>query len=99
MTDESNDLAILQAAMAAILDEIVDGCCDIEGGWLQEQLLASGVLMRVEVTEPCGEWCQCREWDDFPQTCVRHSPVALRAIRSVAVAKMSNESQTKGTTP
>lgn len=45
--------------------------CDIDGGDAQEKLKELGLLVEVEVTEPCGDGCHCAEWDDFPQTCLR----------------------------
>lgn len=56
-----------------VLEEWSRGCADIDGGWFQDAALEAGVLVRVEVTEPCGENCFCAEWDDFPQTCIRRA--------------------------
>jgi hypothetical protein len=44
---------------------------DIDGGDLQDKAEALGLLVGVTVTEPCGEGCNCMDWDDFPQTCYR----------------------------
>ena len=44
---------------------------DIDGGDLQDKLEELGLLERVRVTEPCGEYCRCVEYDDFPQECLR----------------------------
>lgn len=46
---------------------------DAEGGELQDMGVKFGILKPEEVTERCGEYCRCAEWDDFPQTCYRLS--------------------------
>lgn len=46
---------------------------DIDGGEAQDKAEALGLLVRVNVTEPCGEDCWCAEWDDFPQECLREA--------------------------
>jgi hypothetical protein len=38
---------------------------------LQDVAEALGLLHRVEVTAPCGDDCQCEEYGDFPQDCLR----------------------------
>ncbi len=53
---------------------------DFDGGDIQDQLEKLGFLHRVHVTEPCGEFCSCAEWDDFPQHCLQHTPLAQQAI-------------------
>lgn len=42
-----------------------------DGGDIQELGERYGLLVPHTVTEPCGEYCSCAEWDDFPQTCYR----------------------------
>jgi len=44
---------------------------DIDGGALENEAERLGLLVHVRVTEPCGERCQCVEWGDFPQDCLR----------------------------
>ena len=46
---------------------------DLDGGAAQDKAEEMGLLVRVRVTEPCGERCQCAEWDDFPQICLRRA--------------------------
>lgn len=46
---------------------------DLDGGSLQEKAEALGILGRVPVTEPCGEECNCAEYGDFPQDCLRYA--------------------------
>lgn len=43
----------------------------LDGGEIQDAALAFGLLHEVEVTEPCCDECQCAEYDDFPQKCLR----------------------------
>mgnify|MGYP001572092811 CR=1 FL=1 len=47
---------------------------DVDGGAIQDWGLELGLLVKVQVTEPCGEECSCAEWDDFPQECIRLAP-------------------------
>lgn len=47
---------------------------DLDGGFLQDTAEKLGLLYYVEVTEPCGEYCRCAEYDDFPQQCLRLKP-------------------------
>lgn len=49
---------------------------DMDGASIQEAAVRHGLLEPVEVSEPCGERCNCTE-GDFPQTCYRHTK-ALR---------------------
>lgn len=46
---------------------------DIDGGDFQEIAHRHGILEAVEVTEPCGEICDCAEYcgGDWPMTCYR----------------------------
>jgi len=54
----------------AVLQESRVELADLDGGWLQDKAEALGLLVRVPVTEPCGEKCRC---EDFPQDCLRYS--------------------------
>mgnify|MGYP001574533554 FL=1 len=55
----------------ACLIEMRDELGDLEGGWLQDKAEALGLLVRVDVTEPCGSTCRCAEYGEFPQECLR----------------------------
>jgi hypothetical protein len=66
MTD---DVVHLRAFAQQIMTSWPHG--DVDGGFLQDAALACGLLTPVTATEPCGENCQCAEFDDFPQTCYR----------------------------
>jgi hypothetical protein len=55
-----------------VLEESRDELTDLDGGWLQDTAEECGLLVRVEVTEPCGDVCQCAEYGDFPQECLRY---------------------------
>lgn len=46
---------------------------DADGGDLEDMGVKFGILKPEEVTQSCGEYCRCAEWDDFPQTCYRLS--------------------------
>lgn len=48
---------------------------DVDGGDLQSIAVECGLLMPVDVTQPCGEGCNCAGYGDFPLTCFR--PTAL----------------------
>ena len=63
---------------------------DVEGGDVQEWMLADGLLETRMVTEPCGESCVCAEWDEFPQDC--HF---LTALGDKALAALSPSAPTK----
>ena len=47
----------------------------LDGGDIQELALKHGLLVEVEMTELCGELCECAEAGDFPQTCNRFSSI------------------------
>jgi hypothetical protein len=44
---------------------------DIDGGSAQDEAERLGLLIRTEVHGPCGELCNCAEWGEFPQDCLR----------------------------
>ena len=44
---------------------------DLDGGSIQDKLEALGLLVGVEVAEPCGDNCTCEEYGEFPQRCLR----------------------------
>lgn len=39
-----------------------------------------GLLVKVPVTEPCGDGCNCAEYGDFQQDCLRLAPDVERAM-------------------
>lgn len=43
------------------------GCAD--GADIQEDAIKAGLLREVTRTEPCGEYCPCSEFTDFPTKC------------------------------
>jgi hypothetical protein len=55
---------------------------DLDGGAFQDKAEALGILEYVDVTEPCGEVCNCAEYDDFPQKCLRYTDEIRAAIAS-----------------
>lgn len=44
---------------------------DVCGGDIQDKAKELGLLVQVDVTEPCGEGCVCAEYGAFPQQCLR----------------------------
>ena len=44
---------------------------DLDGGAAQDKAEELGLLIRVTVTEPCGDRCFCADYDDFPTECLR----------------------------
>lgn len=74
------ELSRLERFALAVLEEARgDSIGYIDGGWLQDKGEELGVLVKVPVTEPCGELCQCAEYGDFPQDCLRYSDEASAA--------------------
>ena len=59
----------LEAFTAAIMEDWHEG--DLDGGSRQDIAVKHGVLLETVVTEPCGENCNCADYDDFPQSCYR----------------------------
>ncbi len=45
---------------------------DVDGGSIQDKLEELGILQPVRVSEPCGEFCMCVEYEaEFPTDCLR----------------------------
>ena len=57
--------------MEQLRDEIGN---DLDGGAAQDKAEELGLLVRIHVTESCGDHCSCAEYDDFPQECLRAAP-------------------------
>lgn len=74
-------LATAEAALAGVRDYAEygrrvleahrDEIGDIDGGWLQDVAIECGLLHEVDVSEPCGEVCNCLEYGEFPGKCLR----------------------------
>ena len=47
---------------------------DVDGGDIQDWGLELGLLVKVRVSKPCDENCNCEDFDEFPQDCVRLAP-------------------------
>lgn len=61
---------------------------DLNGGDIQDKAEELGLLVRVDVTEPCcEEHCHCAEYGEFPQQCLRYSD---------AVAEAQSDNQDRG---
>jgi hypothetical protein len=63
-----------------VLAEARDSFGDIDGGWIQDAAETLGLLVRIQVTVPCGEECRCAEYGEFPQECLRPNPEIEAAI-------------------
>lgn len=59
-----------------VLEQSRESFGDVDGGWIQDTAIKCGLLAEVEVTEACGDNCQCAEWDGFPQKCLRLTDAA-----------------------
>lgn len=70
----AHDNAKLRAFAQAILQDWPDTPC-FDGGELQDLAERYGLLEAHEVVEPCGEGCNCAEFDDFPMQCYRKTPL------------------------
>lgn len=44
---------------------------DLEGGEIQDQAEAHGLVVSTLIAEPCCEQCSCAGFADFPVTCYR----------------------------
>lgn len=54
---------------------------DVDGGWMQDRMIALGMLKITEVTEPCSETdCVCAETDGIPGECYRLTPDMLKLL-------------------
>jgi hypothetical protein len=61
----------------------------LEGDYLQELGVDTGMLEQVTVTEPCtDEGCRCAEVSDFPLTCYRETQVARNARAAIAAREV-----------
>lgn len=55
-----------------------DEASEISVADLQDEALKRGLMIEVEVTEPCGEFCACAELGEgFPMTCLKYGPALL----------------------
>jgi hypothetical protein len=64
----------LEKLAIAVLDASREDFTDVDGGWLQDTAYQLGVLVSVNVTEPCGA---CVEYHgEFPCECYRYSDEA-----------------------
>lgn len=60
-----------QGFARAVMEAHRDGFGDVDGGFIQDMGEKFGLLHNVPVTEPCGEECNCAEYGEFPQNCLR----------------------------
>lgn len=71
---EGTTISPLERYGLAVLEAHRQDFSDLDGAFLQEEAERCGLLYCVEVTEPCGEYCRCSEYEDFPQQCLRLKP-------------------------
>lgn len=65
------DQKLLEFARWAIAEHRMD-FEDLDAFAIQDKLEELGLLIKVSVTEPCGESCRCAEYvDKWPSTCLR----------------------------
>lgn len=64
----------LAAFARAIIRQHQSALGDVDGGSIQDAAERHGVLVAVRVTEPCGEYCRCVDYADFPMECYRLHP-------------------------
>jgi hypothetical protein len=80
----AQQLVSLRGFAAAILPMDEDFIGDVDGGQLQDAAEKHGLLVAIEVSEPCGEGCNCADYGDFPQTCYRPTDTLRTAIAEQA---------------
>lgn len=66
---EGGSMIDLKAFAKEIMKAWPDG--GIDGDELQDIAIRHGLLTPWEMTEPCGENCNCAGLSDFPLTCYR----------------------------
>lgn len=59
----------------AVLEEHREALTDLDGGWIQDTAEEIGLLVRVTVDKPCGEYCQCADYGEFPLECLRYPEI------------------------
>ncbi len=74
----------LRAFAKAVMESWPEG--DVDGGDLQELAEKFGLISPLTVTEPCGEYCRCQEYGDFPQTCYRRTELLMGTALSESPA-------------
>jgi hypothetical protein len=66
------------AAIKNLVHKLAERCWEggeVDGGELQDLLSEAGVIVPTTVDEPCGEDCNCADYDaEFPTTCYRFAP-------------------------
>ena len=67
------DRDALRKFAQAVMQSWPDG--DVDGGELQDAALSAGLLVGVEVSESCGDECQCVDAGEWPTTCYRRTPL------------------------
>lgn len=72
------EVRVLRRFVNAVLDEWYRfGPGDIDGLWFQDKAEELGVLEAHQVTEACGEECQCSGYG-FPVVCYRRGPLVKK---------------------
>jgi hypothetical protein len=67
-------------ALAVLINSRDGNGGDVDGGTIEDVAKECGLLVGVEVSEPCGEYCVCAEYEAFPMSCYRYSTGVLKAI-------------------
>ena len=76
----TKEIAALRQFVGAIIERDDGAPYNWDGGDIQELEVSCGLLVPVEVSESCGDECNCY---DFPVTCYRESPLALACLKSL----------------
>ena len=53
----------------------------VDGGDAQDAMERIGVLVKVRVTESCGEICNCAEDNLFPTDCYKFTPGVAQIVK------------------
>jgi hypothetical protein len=56
------------------------GCADVDGSDMQELAAKHGLIVEREVTERCGESCECAEIGEIPGKCFFYAEDAIAAM-------------------
>ena len=72
---------LLRFAGEALTDVRLREIGDWDGATIQDAMLSCGLIEPREMTAACDpDVCRCAEYGDFPQTCLRITPLGQRAI-------------------
>ena len=88
IAEKDAEIAALRQFVGAIIERDDGAPYNWDGGEIQELEVSCGLLVPVEVSESCGDECNCY---DFPVTCYRESPLALACLKSLTAPQVTGE--------